>query len=148
MIFVEYSLGMLAQTLSISFLTLIAVPITIADLAWKKIPNIYLKMISIFAGLIVFLFGLGSVKNLLLWSVTLLALAIARSGMGDIKLIALLALICNPIFSHHEIDFWLVLGLAALVHFFVDSLFYRRLSKEIALAPSIFFALLTYLAAS
>lgn len=143
----EYSFRMPVHTLAISCVTLIAIPITIADVAWHKIPNIYLKVISLFTGLIIFLFGLGPVRNLLLWSAILCALLIARCGMGDIKLIALLALTCNPIFPHHEIDYWLSFGLAALLHFVVDSLFNRRISKEIALAPSIFFALLTYLAA-
>jgi hypothetical protein len=144
----EYPAEMFAQILTISLAALVVIPISIADLAWHKIPNIYLKVIALFTGLIIFLFGLGPVHNLLLWSVILCALLIARCGMGDIKLIALLALTCNPIFPHHQIDFWLSFGLAVLLHFVVDSLFNRRISKEIALAPSIFFALLTYLAAS
>lgn len=137
-----------AQFIFLLILAPVAFLVSIADLHGHKIPNIYLKVISVLTGLIIFLFGLGSLKHLLIWMIILSLLLIARVGMGDIKLVLLLALCLNSISSHHEIDFLVVLVLAALLHFSLESLIYRRVSKEIALAPSIFFALLTYLATS
>ena len=124
-------------------LLLVAIPICIADVTSYLIPNIYTKILLYTALLHSYIFGFGPLGDLLLLTALLTFLVFIGVGMGDIKLLGLI-LITHPL---HVFEYLLSTLLVAGVHIVVLIGLHRRIPSKIPLAPSIFIALLTYLAA-
>ena len=123
-------------------LLLLGIPVCIADLHTFIIPNIYAKILFYIASIHLALYGLASLKNLLLTVSILLALMIFKLGMGDIKILALILIT-------HKIGALDLLGyvfLLAVLHIMVLTGINRKIPPKIALAPSIFIGLATYMA--
>lgn len=74
--------------------------------------------------------------------IILVALFLLRTGMGDLKLLGLI-LVTHSFSAVEYMGYVLVF---ALVHFMVITAVHRTIPSKIALAPSIFIALGTYLA--
>jgi len=123
-------------------LLLLGIPVCIADLHTFIIPNIYAKILFYIASIHLALYGLASLKNLLLTVSILLALMIFKLGMGDIKILALILIT-------HKIGALDLLGyvfLLAVLHIMVLPPISRQIPPKIALAPSIFIGFATYMA--
>ena len=123
-------------------LLLLGIPACIADLSAFKIPNIYTKILFYIASIHLALNGLGSLKELLLTTTILLVLMVFKLGMGDIKILALILIT-------HKISALDLLGcvfLLAMLHIAVLTGINRKIPPKIALAPSIFIGLATYMA--
>ena len=124
-------------------LLLVAIPMCIADVSSYVIPNIYTKIL-LYAALLHFcIFGLGPIRDLLVSAALLMCLVFFGIGMGDIKLLGLI-MITHPF---NSFEYLLSILLVAGVHIVVLIGLHRRIPSKIPLAPSIFIALLTYLAA-
>ena len=123
-------------------LLLLGIPVCIADLHTFIIPNIYAKILFYIASVHLALYGLASLKKLLLTVSILLALMIFKLGMGDIKILALILIT-------HKIGALDLLGyvfLLAVLHIMVLTGINRKIPPKIALAPSIFIGFATYMA--
>ena len=123
-------------------LLLVGIPACIADLSTFTIPNIYTKILFYIASIHLALNGLGSLKELLLTTTILLVLMVFKLGMGDIKILALILIT-------HKISALDLLGcvfLLAMLHIVVLTGINRKIPPKIALAPSIFIGLATYMA--
>jgi Flp pilus assembly protein protease CpaA len=125
-----------------SVFALLLLPITIADLNQRIIPNIYLKLLASF---MVFSFIMkGFPSSTLVFAVGILGfvLLLLEVGMGDIKLLVILILT-------FELDLirYLVLVLAfAAVHIVISSATNRAFPRSIPMAPAIFSGFITYMA--
>lgn len=124
-------------------LLLVAIPICIADVTSYVIPNIYTKILLYAALLHLYIFGLGPLRDLLVSAALLMFLVFLGIGMGDIKLLGLI-IITHPF---NVFEYLLNTLLVAGVHILVLIGLHRSIPSKIPLAPSIFIALLTYLAA-
>ena len=123
-------------------LLLVGIPACIADLSTFTIPNIYTKILFYIASIHLALNGLGSLRELLLTTTILLVLMVFTLGMGDIKILALILIT-------HKISALDLLGcvlLPAMLHIVVLTGINRKIPPKIALAPSIFIGLATYMA--
>jgi hypothetical protein len=119
----------------------------ISDLATKKIPNIYLKLLVATTSMFVFISGIGPTINLIIAFIILSIFTIIGVGMGDIKLLALAFTIFNSQMGFSITRYLFVLLGCAVVHICIDTIGRRRLTERIALAPSIFLAFALYLSA-
>jgi Flp pilus assembly protein protease CpaA len=124
-------------------LLLLAVPICISDMHSFVIPNIYTKVLFYIALIHIGFFGVGSMQGLVVSTAVLACLMFFGTGMGDIKLLWLI-IITHPF---NAFEYLLSVLLVAGVHIVVLIGLHRRIPSKIPLAPSIFIALLTYLAA-
>ena len=123
-------------------LLLLAIPICVADLNALLIPNIYTKILFCVAVLHFCLFGFALLQEALFSSAVLMCLALLGTGMGDIKLLALILMT----HTYPAIEFIGVILLFAAVHIVVLIGVHRKIPARIPLAPSIFIGLATYLA--
>jgi hypothetical protein len=117
-------------------------PICVADCSAFEIPNIYTKILFLFAASHLFFYGFGDLRQVGISGLTLVLLLVLKVGMGDIKLLAL-------VLVTHSFDAFDYLGfvfLLAMVHIVVLAGFNRTIPSKIPLAPSIFIGLSTYLA--
>lgn len=125
---------------------LFAIPISIADLSQRKIPNIYLQIYAYYVGALLIVNGLPGALFMLAVIVTLGLFSIFGVGMGDCKLLALIVLIAE-ISNLHEFEYLL---LAILLTSLIDILLRWGYSKvfprTIAMAPAIFLGTSLYLA--
>lgn len=125
---------------------LFAIPISIADLSQRKIPNIYLQIYAYYVGALLIVNGLPGALFMLAVIVTLGLLSIFGVGMGDCKLLALIVLMAE-ISNLHEFEYLL---LAILLTSLIDILLRWGYSKvfprTIAMAPAIFLGTSLYLA--
>ena len=126
---------------------MISLPIMIRDLNTKTIPNIYLKLLAVLTVMYLFIDGFGSMTNLLITFICLCLFVALRVGMGDIKLIALSALIFNSQMDFSVITYLLILLGCAISHLLIYGLVSWQSPERIALAPSIFLAFALYLSA-
>lgn len=122
-------------------LALLAVPIAIADIKEFKIPNIYLKVLALFGAPFLLTDGLGKISNLLTIFVSLMLLYILGIGMGDVKLLAIIAVSLNSTWNSFELGNLMLITLFASVHLVIVTLHKRSIPCKIPLAPSIFLAL-------
>lgn len=122
-------------------------PIMISDLATKKIPNIYLKLLVAPTSMFIFISGIGPTVNLIFAFIVLSIFTIVGVGMGDIKLLVLAFTIFNSQMDFSIARYLFVLLGCAVVHICIDTIGRRRLTERIALAPSIFLAFALYLSA-
>jgi Flp pilus assembly protein protease CpaA len=121
----------------------LVVPVCIADLSTFVIPNIYTKILSYVALIHLVLHGFGEVTELSFFLVILVFLLILGTGMGDIKLLAL-------IMATHNLSatvFIAYVFIVAMVHIVVLTAINRAIPAKLPLAPSIFVGLISYLAA-
>ena len=121
---------------------LLLLPITIADLNQRIIPNIYLKLLGCFMAFSFMMKGFPS--STLVFTVGIFSsfLFLLNVGMGDIKLLVILILT-------FELDLigYLVLVLAvASVHIVISSARKRAIPRLIPMAPAIFLGFITYMA--
>jgi Flp pilus assembly protein protease CpaA len=124
-------------------LFVLALPICIADLSTFVIPNIYTKILFYLTLIHLSLFGFGNLGDVDVSLAALLLLILIGIGMGDVKLLALILL--SHIFNAPEyIAYVFLLG---LLHIVILTGIHRAIPSKIALAPSIFIGLATYLAA-
>lgn len=122
-------------------LALLALPIAIADIKEFKIPNIYLKVLALFCAPFLLVDGLGKISHLLTIFVSLLLLHVLGIGMGDVKLLAIIAVSLNSTVDSFELGNFMLISLFAFTHLFIVTLYKRSIPCKIPLAPSIFLAL-------
>jgi Flp pilus assembly protein protease CpaA len=123
-------------------LLLLAVPICVADCGSFVIPNVYNKILFIFAAVHISIYGFGDLKKVAFSASLLVVLLIFKVGMGDIKLLAII-LITH---SFSAVDYLGYVLLLAMVHIVVIAGISREIPSKIAMAPSIFVGLTIYLA--
>jgi hypothetical protein len=123
-------------------LLLLAVPMCVADCGSFLIPNVYNKILFLFAAVHLLIFGFGDLKKVAFSAFILVVLLIFKVGMGDIKLFALI-LITH---SFSAVDYLGYVFLLAMVHIVVIAGVSREIPSKIPMAPSIFVGLTTYLA--
>ena len=123
-------------------LLLLAIPMCIADCSAFVIPNVYNKILSLFAAVHLSICGFGDLKKVSFSAFLLVVLLIFKVGMGDIKLLALI-LITH---SFSAVDYLGYVFLLAMVHIVVIAGISREIPSKIPMAPSIFVGLTTYLA--
>ena len=123
-------------------LLLLAVPMCVADCGSFLIPNVYNKILFLFAAVHLSIYGFGDLKKVAFLASLLIVLLIFKVGMGDIKLLALI-LITH---SFSPVDYLGYVFLLAMVHIVVIAGISREIPSKIPMAPSIFVGLTTYLA--
>ena len=124
-------------------LLFLAVPLCISDMHSFVIPNIYTKVLFYIALIHIGFVGVGSIQGLMISLVVMVCLMFLGTGMGDIKLLGLI-LLTHP---YGAIEFIATIFLLSAVHIVVLSGLHRRIPPKVPLSPSIFIALITYLAA-
>ena len=127
--------------MSLALLAL-ALPICIADVNSFVIPNIYNKILLYFALFHLVFFGLGLLRQIGISLSILILLFLVGTGMGDLKLLGVI-LVSHGFNSAEYIAYVFIF---AFVHIAVITAFHRAIPSKIALAPSIFIGLGTYLA--
>ena len=121
----------------------LALPICIADVSSFVMPNIYTKILVYLALIQLSLFGFGQLRDVVVSLVALLLLILTGIGMGDVKLLALILLT----HSFNAPEYIAYVFLMGMVHILILTAIDRAIPSKIALAPSIFIGLATYLAA-
>ncbi|MEN9736157.1 MAG: hypothetical protein RL129_867 [Actinomycetota bacterium] len=125
-----------------SVFALLLLPITIADLNQRIIPNIYLKLLGCLMAFSFIMKGFPAPPLILIVGIFSMSLLLLNVGMGDIKLLVILILT-------FELDLigYLVLVLAfAAVHIVISSATNRAFPRSIPMAPAIFWGFITYMA--
>ena len=123
-------------------LFILALPICIADLSTFVIPNIYTKILFYLTLIHLSLFGFGPLRDVVVSLVALLLLVLIGIGMGDVKLLASILLT----HSFNATEYIAYVFLMGMVHIVILTGIHRAIPSKIALAPSIFIGLATYLA--
>ena len=90
--------------------------------------------------------GLGPVPRILIVIAILLVLHLCGLGMGDVKLLAIVALMLNYDPRTAFLNLGFSIAFCAVVYAITETLVNRELPRKIALAPSIFAGLALYLA--
>jgi hypothetical protein len=114
----------------------------VADCSSFVIPNVYNKILFLFAAVHLSIYGFGDLKKVAFSAFLLVVLLIFKVGMGDIKLVALI-LITH---SFSAVDYLGYVFLLAMVHIVVIAGISREIPSKIPMAPCIFAGLATYLA--
>lgn len=126
-------------------LFLFSLPVVIADLAGRKIPNIYLCLLAYCLVPLLLAFGLGEVRALLFFLFATFAMSFIGMGMGDFKLLSIIGVWLN-IYEDSSLDYFAALVLAfSVAHIIWLGLKSRSIKISIPMAPSIFLALGLYL---
>ena len=123
-----------------------AFPISLADIKSYSIPNIYLIWLAVFCTPHVLMKGLGPVPRILIVIAVLLVLHLCGLGMGDVKLLAIVALMLNYDPRTAFLNLGFSIAFCAVVYSITQTLWNRQLPRKIPLAPSIFIGLTLYLA--
>jgi Flp pilus assembly protein protease CpaA len=123
-----------------------AVPISLADIKSYSIPNIYLIWLCFLCTPYVLAHGVGPVSRILIIVAILAILQLCGLGMGDVKLLAIVALMLNSDLQSAFYHVGFSVTLCATVYAITETLLNRELPRKIALAPSIFAGLALYLA--
>lgn len=123
-------------------LLLLAIPICIADVSTFVIPNIYTKILFYVWLFHLTLFGLAQLGQIASSLVILLILLLIGTGMGDLKLLALILLT----HSFNASEYIACVFLLGMLHIVGLAAFQGKIPSKIPLAPSIFIGLATYLA--
>ena len=127
---------------------LFALPISIADITSRKIPNIYLQLYAYAVAVLVVFRGLPDLIFILVVLVTLLLMSVIGVGMGDCKLLGLLVLMLQlSRFAEFEL-LLLSIFMIALIQIVLIWLYSKVIPRTIALAPAIFIGTSLYLATS
>ena len=127
---------------------LFALPISIADIASRKIPNIYLQLYAYAVAVLVVFRGVPDLIFILVVLVTLLLMSAIGVGMGDCKLLGLIVLMLQlSRFQEFEL-FLLTIFMVALIQILLIRLYSKAIPRTIAMAPAIFIGTTLYLATS
>ena len=127
---------------------LFALPISIADIASRKIPNIYLQLYAYAVAVLVVFRGVPDLIFILVVLVTLLLMSVIGVGMGDCKLLGLLVLMLQlSRFAEFEL-LLLSIFMIALIQIVLIWLYSKVIPRTIAMAPAIFIGTTLYLATS
>jgi len=128
------------------FYLLFAIPISIADLSQRKIPNIYLQLYTYYVALLLVVNGLPGALLMLVVILTLGLLSVFGVGMGDCKLLALIVLMLE-ISNLQEFEQLLVaILLTSLIDIVLRWGYSKVFPRTIAMAPAIFLGTSLYLA--
>jgi len=127
---------------------LFALPISIADISSRKIPNIYLQLYAYAATFLVVVRGLPDLVFLMMALVTLLLMSAIGVGMGDCKLLGLIVLTLQ-LSSVRELErLLLAIFMIALIEILLIWLYSKVIPRTIAMAPAVFIGTTLYLATS
>ena len=127
---------------------LFALPISIADIASRRIPNIYLQLYAYLVGLLMVVRGLPNPIFMLVVLLTLLLMSAIGVGMGDCKLLGLIVLMLR-LSRFQEFELLLVsIFMIALIQIVLIWLYSKAIPRTIAMAPAIFIGTSLYLATS
>ena len=130
------------------FYLLLSLPICIADLSQRKIPNIYLQLYTYYVGALLVVNGIPGPEFIILVCLTLGIFSFFGVGMGDCKLIALIALMLK-LSDTQEFELLLIaILLAALIEILLRWGLSKVFPRTIAMAPAIFLGTSLYLATS
>ena len=125
---------------------LFAIPISIADLSQRKIPNIYLQIYAYYVGAFLLVNGLPSAQFMLVVILTLGLFSIFGVGVGDCKLLALIDLMVE-ISNLQEFEQLLIaILLTSLIDIMLRWGYSKVFPRTIAMAPAIFLGTSLYLA--
>ena len=119
-------------------LFILALPICIADLSTFVIPNIYTKILFYLTLIHLSLFGFGNLGDVVVSLAALLLLILIGIGMGDVKLLGVLAISVLPSETDAYMIFLLTVAVSASAHALFLSRGDLRISLQIPLAPAIF----------
>ena len=127
---------------------LLALPISIADLSQRKIPNIYLLLYSYYVGAILVIKGVPSPQLIIPVCLILGIFSFCGVGMGDCKLIALIVLMLE-LSNIQEFEYLLLaILLTVLLEIMLRWGYSKVIPRTIAMAPAIFLGTSLYLATS
>lgn len=125
---------------------LFAIPISIADLSQRKIPNIYLQIYAYYVGALFIVNGLPGAQLMLVVIVTLAILFIFGVGMGDCKLLALIVLMAEISYLQEFEQLLIAILLTSLIDIMLRWGYSKVFPRTIAMAPAIFLGTSLYLA--
>ena len=125
---------------------LFAIPISIADLSQRKIPNIYLQLYAYYVALLLVVNGLPSASLMLIVILTLGLLSIFGVGMGDCKLLALIIVMVEISNLQEFGQLLIAILLTSLSEIMLRWRYSKVLPRTIAMAPAIFLGTSLYLA--
>ena len=127
---------------------LFALPISIADISCRKIPNIYLKLYAYLISSFVVVRGVPDTFFVMSVLITLLLMAAIGVGMGDCKLLGLIVLMLQ-LSTFAEFEFLLLaIFMCAVIQIVLIWLYSKVIPRSIAMAPAIFIGTTLYLATS
>ena len=127
---------------------LCALPISIADISCRKIPNIYLKLYAYLISGFVVVRGVPDTFFVMSVLITFLLMAAIGVGMGDCKLLGLIVLMLQ-LSRFQEFELLLLsIFMIALIQIVLIWLYSKVIPRTIALAPAIFIGSSLYLATS
>ena len=127
---------------------LFALPISIADISSRKIPNIYLQIYAYAVDVLVVVRGLPGAIFMLVVLTTLSLMSAIGVGVGDCKLLGLIVLMLQiSIFQEFEL-LLLAIFMIALIQIVLIWLYSKVIPRTIAMAPAIFIGTTLYLATS
>ena len=127
---------------------LFALPISIADISSRKIPNIYLQIYAYAVAVLVVVRGLPGAIFMLVVLTTLSLMSAIGVGMGDCKLLGLIVLMLQ-ISRFQEFELLLLaIFMFALIQIVLIWLYSKVIPRTIAMAPAIFIGTTLYLATS
>ena len=125
---------------------LFAIPISIADLSQRKIPNIYLQLYAHYVGALLIVNGLPSASLTLAVILTLGLLSIFGVGMGDCKLLALIIVMVEISNLQEFGQLLIAILLTSLIEIMLRWGYSKVFPRTIAMAPAIFLGTSLYLA--
>ena len=125
---------------------LFVIPISIADLSQRKIPNIYLQLYTYYVAALVIVNGLPSALLIFVAILTLGLLSIFGVGMGDCKLLALIVLMLEISNLQEFEQFLIAILLTSLIDIMLIWGYSKVFPRTIAMAPAIFLGTSLYLA--
>ena len=127
---------------------LFALPISIADISSRKIPNIYLQIYAYAVAVLVVVRGLPGAIFMLVVLTTLSLMSAVGVGMGDCKLLGLIVLMLQlSKFQEFEL-LLLAIFMIALIQIVLIWLYSKVIPRTIAMAPAVFIGTTLYLATS
>jgi Flp pilus assembly protein protease CpaA len=127
---------------------LFALPMSIADISSRKIPNIYLQLYAYLVAVLVVVRGVPNAVFTLLVFAALLLMATIGVGMGDCKLLGLIVLMLQ-LSRFQEFELLLLsIFMIALIQIVLIWLYSKVIPRTIAMAPAIFIGTSLYLATS
>ena len=127
---------------------LFALPISIADISSRKIPNIYLQLYAYLAAVLVVVRGIPDPIFMLLIFASLALMATIGVGMGDCKLLGLIVLMLQLATLQEFELLLLIIFMIALIQIVLIWLYSKVIPRTIAMAPAIFIGTTLYLATS
>ena len=127
---------------------LFALPISIADISSRKIPNIYLQLYAYLVAVLVVVRGVLNPIFMLMVLAILLLMSAIGIGMGDCKLVGLIVLMLQ-LSSFQEFELLLLaIFMIALIQIALIWVYSKVIPRTIAMAPAIFIGTTLYLATS